>query len=245
MDRMFGPVLPGKFDFTLLFELVMLGMVPAGIAILVTPIYLAGLAFKTKPVRAGYLLWLKLAAAISLVAVQLASIVLWTRADKFRSNITLAASILSLTASLCVIAILYIAHTSSLQTSAFLSIFLSLTMLFDITTARSYFLRHSLDALAALQVAVAFLKLVLAALEEVPKLHLRRSDAIQPGISETVGFWNRSLLLWINPLLKLGFRKNLAINELPYIGDRYDPEKNFDRFTPNWNNGMCIPCEHD
>lgn len=240
MDGMFGPAMPGKFDFTLLFELVMLGMVPAGIVILVTPFYLRSLATAANQVRPGVLLWAKLAAGVALVSIQLASIVLWHRADLFRSNVALAASIMSFIGSLCVVVIIYITHTFSLHSSSFMSIFLSLTMLFDITMARSYFLRESLDALGALQVVVASLKLFLALLEEVPKLHLFRSPLVRPGAGEAVGFWCRSLLLWLNPILRLGFRKTFTIEELPYIGERYDSEKLFDQFVPYWKRGMHI-----
>ncbi|KAM3452690.1 hypothetical protein NHJ6243_009310 [Beauveria neobassiana] len=205
MDYTFGPVFPGEFDFTLLFERCMLGMVPAGIAILVLPVYLRAMASAINQVRPGRLLWAKLATATALVGIQLAAIILWRQAGLLRSDIALAASVLSFIASLAVAAILYIVHSFSLSPSSFLSIYLSITMAFDITMARSYFLRNSIDALGGLQAAVAGLKFVLMLLEEVPKRRLFRSKLPRPGIGETVGFWSRTLLLWVNPLLrKLG-----------------------------------------
>lgn len=169
MDYTFGPVFPGEFDFTLLFERCMLGMVPAGIAILVLPVYLRAMASAINQVRPGRLLWAKLATATALVGIQLAAIILWRQAGLLRSDIALAASVLSFNASLAVAAILYIVHSFSLSPSSFLSIYLSITMAFDITMARSYFLRNSIDALGGLQAAVAGLKFVLMLLEEVPK----------------------------------------------------------------------------
>ncbi|OAA70037.1 Vacuolar metal resistance and drug detoxification protein [Akanthomyces lecanii RCEF 1005] len=228
MDNTFGPVLPDHFDFTLLFERSMLGMVPAGIAILIVPVYLRAMARAANQVRPGRLLWAKLATAAALVGIQLASIILWHNAGLLRSDVALAASITSLVASLGIAIILYIAHTFFLCPSAFLSVYFSLTMVFDVTMARSYFLRHSIDALGGLQVTVAGLKLVLVLLEEVPKRQLFRSNLLRPGLGETVGFWNRTLLLWVNPLLRLGFRKNIHVEDLPEIGDRYDSQRLFD-----------------
>lgn len=236
MDDKFGPVLPGQFDFTLMFERSMLGIVPAGIAILIVPVYLKTMASSPNQVRPGRLLWAKLTSAIALVGIQLASVILWHNAGLMRSDVALAAAILSFLASLCVAAILYIAHCFCLSPSAFLSIYLSLTMAFDITMARSYFLRNSIDALGGLQAAVAGLKLVLVALEEVPKRQLFRSKLFRPGLGETVGFWNRALLLWLNPLLRLGFRQDVSVDDLPEIGDKYDSDKLFDKFYSLWKN---------
>lgn len=235
IDNEFGPVLPGKFDFTLLFELVMLGMVPAGIVILLMPFYLGKMLIATNKVRPGPLLWLKLTAGTALIAVQLASIISWQKAGLYRSGVSLAASGMSFIASLCVVGLLYISHTFSLHQSSFLSIYLSATMLFDIAMTRSYFLRGSLDSLGALQATIAVLKLTLAVIEEIPKHHLFHSSTFRLGPAERGGFWGRALLLWVNPILHLGFVKDFSVDELPHIGDRYDSESLFDKFVPNWN----------
>ncbi|KAM3439952.1 hypothetical protein MY4824_002459 [Beauveria thailandica] len=235
IDNKFGPVLPGKFDFTLLFELVMLGMVPAGIIILVMPFYLGRMLTATHKIRPGPLLWFKLANGTALIAVQLASIISWQKAGLYRSDVSLAASVMSFIASLCVVGLLYISHTFSLHQSSFLSIYLSATMLFDMAMARSYFLRGSLDSLGALQATIAVLKFTLAMIEEIPKHDPFHSSPFRLGPAERGGFWGRALLLWVNPILRLGFAKDFTVDELPHIGDRYESELLFDQFVPIWN----------
>ncbi|KAM0664858.1 hypothetical protein ACQRIU_006716 [Beauveria bassiana] len=234
-DNEFGPILPGKFDFTLLFELVMLGMVPAGIVILLMPFYLGRMLLATHKVRPGPLLWFKLTAGTALIAVQLASIISWQKAGLYRSGVSLAASVMSFIASLCVVGLLYISHTFSLHQSSFLSVYLSATMLFDMAMTRSYFLRGSLDFLGALQATIAVLKFTLVVIEEIPKHHLFHSSSLRLGPAERGGFWGRALLLWVTPILRLGFVKDLSVDELPHIGDQYDSEPLFDKFVPNWN----------
>ncbi|EJP67794.1 canalicular multispecific organic anion transporter 1 [Beauveria bassiana ARSEF 2860] len=234
-DNEFGPILPGKFDFTLLFELVMLGMVPAGIVILLMPFYLGRMLLATHKVRPGPLLWFKLTAGTALIAVQLASIISWQKAGLYRSGVSLAASVMSFIASLCVVGLLYISHTFSLHQSSFLSVYLSATMLFDMAMTRSYFLRGSLDFLGALQATIAVLKFTLVVIEEIPKHHLFHSSSFRLGPAERGGFWGRALLLWVTPILRLGFVKDLSVDELPHIGDQYDSEPLFNKFVPNWN----------
>ncbi len=244
MDSTFGPALPDKFDFTLLFELIMLGMVPAGVVILVMPLYVKNMASATNLVRPGILLWAKVATGTALAAVQLASIILWQHAGLYRSKLAFAASALSFVASICILALLCITHTFSLRQSSFLSVFLFLTMLFDATIVRSYFLRGTLDSLGALQATVAVLKFALLVIEEIPKRRLFRSGMVHLGPGEIVGFWNRALLIWINPILHLGFRQNFTVKDLPHIGDRYDSRQLFDLFMPHWEKGeIASPTE--
>lgn len=239
MDGLFGPVLAGRFDFTILFEHAMLGLVPTGIIVLATPVFINA-ARATRKARPGFQLWLKLAIGVALVAIQLASLVLWHNAS--RTAVSLAASIMSFVASICVVTITYITHVYMVQSAAFLSLFLTITMLFDITMARSYFMRGGLGAISALQVAIASLKLILVALEEAPRRHLLNTEQLRAaaGPEQVSGFWNRSTLLWVTRVLILGSRQSLTVDELPNIGQNYASEQLYDRFRPYWKKGKFV-----
>lgn len=238
MDGQFGPVDTGRFDFTILFEHAMLGLVPAGILLLALPVFLKA-ARAARQARPGALLWLKLAVSVALVAIQLTSLVLWHHTS--RTPVSLAASIMSLVASLCVLAMTYVTHIYTVQSSALLSIFLSTTMLFDITMARSYYMRGGLGAIAALQVVIASLKLVLVVLEEMPKRNLLYSDKTRnnAGAEQCSGFWNRSMMIWVTRLVVEGARKKLRVEDLPPIGQQFSSEQLFDRFTPFWKRAIA------
>lgn len=240
---MFGPQLAGHFDFTLLFEQIMLTIVPGGLIALSLPYYLKTVTRATRQVGSGVLLWVKLAAGLALIATQTANLVLWHNADLFQTGIALAATIMSLLSSVCTLSILYIAHAYSLQPSAFLSLFLSITMLFDATVARSYFLREGFRAVGALQVSVVVLKFVLILLEEVPKRTLflderQRRDTARETVS---GLWNRYLFFWLNSLMIRGFRGNLTLDDLPQIDEAFDSSRLFEQFSPIWAEGkLCL-----
>ncbi|KAJ3496793.1 hypothetical protein NLG97_g2397 [Lecanicillium saksenae] len=237
-DGLFGPQLPGHFDFTLLFENVMFAIVPGGLVVLAVPFYLK-LALRAKrAVRSGLLLWVKLAIGLAMLAIHITSLVLWQRAALFRVDFTLSAAIMSLVSSACILGILYIGHVYSLQPSGFLSVFLSITAIFDVAMMRSYFLREGLNTLGVLQVTVAALKFVLAAFEEVPKRSLFRSKYQRDTASrETVsGFWNRAVFAWINPLMLFGFRSDINIEDLPNTDNDFGAEMLYDHFLPNWTN---------
>lgn len=239
LDSMFGPQLAGHFDFTLLFEQIMLTIVPGGVIALAIPYYLRNVVRSTRQVGSGLLLWLKLAVGLTLIATQTTNVILWHNADLFQTGMALSATIMSLLSSVCILIILYIAHAYSLQPSAFLSVFLSITMLFDATVARSYFLREGFRAIGALQVSVVVLKLVMVLLEEVPKRAMflserQRRDTAQETAS---GFWNRYLFLWLNSLMLRGFCGDLTLDDLPHIDEQFDSSRVFEQFLPAWTQG--------
>lgn len=241
-DGLFGPQLPGEFDFTLLFEQVMLTIVPGGIVVLAVPFYLTVALREVRRVRPGFLLWLKLGIGLALLAIHTTSLVMWQRASLFRSDFALAAAVMSLVSSLCILTIIYISHIYSLRPSAFLSVFLTVTAFFDITMTRSYFRRSGLDTIAALQVSVVALKFALVILEEVSKRALLRAEHLRSSLSsETVaGFWNRTVFGWFTSIMIFGFRNELTIDNLPNIEEEFDTKVLYRRFQPQWNQGMMI-----
>lgn len=138
--------------------------------------------------------------------------------------------------------ILYMAHTCSLQPSAFLSVFLTITALFDVTIARSHFRRTGLDTVGAFQVSLVVLKLMLVVLEEIPKRSLFRDEQLRfSAATETVvGFWNRATFGWLNSLILFGYKRDLDINHLPSIEDEFGFRNLYNRFVPHWNQSMSI-----
>lgn len=239
-DNQFGPKLLGQFDFTLLFEQAMLSIVPASIAILSIPYYVHLAVRARARERPGPLLWLKLAVGLAMLALHAASLVLWQRASVFYSDLSLPAASMSLASSLCILFILYVAHICSPRPSGFLSVFLTITILFDITMTRSYFRRAALGTIGALQIAIVVVKSLLVVLEEVPKRDSLHSDPSGPAVSKetTAGFWNRAVFGWLNSLLIFGFRKTLNLDNLPAIDeDLKSSMQRYDHFAPKWNQG--------
>ncbi|OAR03170.1 hypothetical protein LLEC1_03577 [Akanthomyces lecanii] len=228
--------LPGQFDFTLVFEQSMLAIVPGGIITLLIPFYLRTAIRSPQHVRSGRLLWVKLAVGFILIAIQSSSLALWHGASLFRSNLALSAASMSLFASFGIVVILYVSHTHSLQPSAFLSVFLSLTMIFDIAMARSFFRRHGLGTIGALQNCVIILKLAIVVLEEVSKRTLFQAEQSRMSVSRegAAGFWNRATFTWLYPILSIGFCKELSLDDLPEIGEEFDCLRNFDDFSLRW-----------
>ncbi|TQV98203.1 ABC bile acid transporter [Cordyceps javanica] len=216
----------------------MLLIVPGGIIALMIPFYLRTALRSSQHVRSGRLLWAKLGVGLILAVIQSSCLAVWHNASLFGSYYSLAASACSLLASVGILVILYICHTYPFQPSSFLSVLLSLTIVFDINTARSLYRRNGLENIYALQSCVIMLKFAMVILEEVPKRTLLRVERSHISVSpeDIAGFWNRATFTWLIPLLKIGFVKELSLRDLPEIGKQLDCVRYLDDFFLRWEN---------
>lgn len=236
-DRVFGAQLSSQFDLTLLFEHAILTVLPATLLIVASPFYLFHYLKSPAYVSGGgRLSWAKLAATGALLGVEVASLTLWATLPAYRSVASLAASLLGCIAAICIIAIVNFEHRRSLQSSALLSLYLGLTILLDIVKVRSYLLRSGLQVVGGITVAIATIKFVVLVLEEIPKRKYIKDTALRTSMSKegASGFWNRSLFLWLNSTLLLGFRRVLQVDHLGHLGVDFASENLSAKFEPNW-----------
>lgn len=236
MDDSFGPRLLGHFDFTLLFEHAIFQIIPSGIVIFTIPFYVY-IIFKTRRiVRPSWLLWSKLLVAVAIAAIQLASVVFWYKSP-LNSRVAQAAAVLTFASSVGIVAITYASHAYFLQPVLFLALYLTLTLLFDLVTLRTYFNRNGLDTIAFLTCALPPLKVALLILEEVSKRPFILAEQVRNSLSDEViaGFWNKSTFLWVNPLLLFGFRHVISTSDLPDIGHQFNSEKLYQNFKRSWD----------
>lgn len=236
MDDSFGPRLLGHFDFTLLFEHTMLHITPASIVVFATPFYIYTVFTCSAIVRPGALLWIKLVCALALVGIQIANAVLWSQSP-LESQLAQVAAVMTSISAACMTVMVVVGHLFFLRPPSFLGLALTITMIFDIGTTWTYFHRNGLEPIARLHIPLPALKLVLIGLEEFSKRKLIRSEALRSSLGQEAlaGFWNRSLLLWVNPLLAFGFRREITMDMLPGVGPHLGAELLYQNFRRHWD----------
>ncbi|KAM3520142.1 hypothetical protein MY4038_009535 [Beauveria bassiana] len=243
MDQRFGPQLAGHFDFTLLFEQTIFEIAPNSVFVLATPFFLKSIAsHAAKQVRAGPLLWAKMALGALLLAAYIAKAALWQSKSELHSQASIASSIISLVTSLCTLVVIYSAHVYRRRPSAFMSVFFSITMLLDMALTRSYFLRHeigysSMQSIAAIQIVVVVVKLLLVVTEEMPKTTPSRKENVPShfkGDSE-LGFWGKVLFCSVSSLLLFGYKNELGFENLPPLDEQFESRVLFDAFFKHWS----------
>lgn len=235
MDNSFGPGLLGHFDFTLLFIDVVFHIIPAGFILSTSIFFIAKIKNGTPAVQAGRLLWLKLALALALAAVQIGNAVLWFQSP-LESTLAEAASILTCASAICIGIIIFANHVYFVQGLPYLGLFLTVTLLLDIATTRAYFRRNGLRTIACLHIAIPVLKVLLIAAEEKSKRSLVISPALREdlGSEAFAGFLSKSMYMWFNPIMRYGIRNTMTTAFLPGTSNRIDPVALHRRFTTIW-----------
>jgi ATP-binding cassette subfamily C (CFTR/MRP) protein 1 len=177
------------------------------------------------------------AATCILFGIQLAGLVMWCMGSTPRTPTAIAAASLSLADVFMLALLLYAEHRYSQRPSTLLSLYLSLTILLDIATARSLFLRPGLHTIAALSTTAVIAKVSLLVLEEIPKRRLLTAGARADGLSAeaTSGLWNRAVFWWLNSTFRRGFRALLRVDDLALVDHELRSQTLYSSLAQRWN----------
>lgn len=242
-DSGFGPLLADKDDFTLLFEDSVLTMAPSIIAILVALIQFFRKFRLPRLMDGRLLLAAKAALGGSLLGLQIAILALWVLLPEVRTKVTLPAAGLSVASSVCVFLLLFVEHLYSLRPSTFLSLFFSVTLLLDMAKTYSCFNRVGLAPLFVVYAFSCVVRSLLIASQEFSKRHLLRealrADSKYTNLKgeATGGFWNRALFVWLNPTLRIGFRRLLKVEDLQPLSPHSRAAWVAESFKFHWRKG--------
>lgn len=148
---------------------------------------------------------------------------------------TYAAASVDLGAALAIATVLYVEHRHAIRTSALLGIYLAIGVLIDGTKSRSYF-KRDIGSSGYVAAATAAVRLILIGLEEVPKVNLVLDPELR-RLSEgeaTSGFFTRTLFLFLQPMLRTGFRGALSLRDLSNLGVDFTSERVSAKFSRSW-----------
>lgn len=219
-DRRFGPSVSScrrAFDFTILFEEVVLVIIPACVFIPTACVLLALRQSRTLS-RPGRLLVLKLAFTTALAAVQISVLAVQARlANKTAASV--ASAVVSLVASLLIPVLSYLEHLKSLRPSALLVSFLALTCLFEAVRTRTYWLSGEVALAATLSVGFG-IRLVVLYFETLSKKGLLLAQDEKIAVERLAGPISRTLFYWLNGLMTSGYRGLIQPEDLGPIDDR-------------------------
>lgn len=180
--------------------------------------------------------------AAALFGVDCASLVLWCTSSDYRTKISVGASALACLAAVAVLCVVYTIHRRALQSSGIISLYLSIGIIFDAIKIRSYNFHPGMEKLAYLSIATVVLKSLLVLAEEwmkradIKDKHTRTSA----GDESLSGFWGRSLFIWLNKTLLIGFHSLLATEDLGNIGQEFDSELLLAKSSAIWDKGALF-----
>ncbi|KAI3557746.1 ABC transporter [Colletotrichum abscissum] len=154
-------------------------------------------------------------------------------------SVNLASWILSVTTSILFTLLSDQEHRKSLAPSALLQLFLLMTIFLDaarVRTAWHLSPQNNEGYIALLLTVQVILKVLLLAAESMSKPVILAIPARRVSREETSGIFGKSFATWVNPLLRLGWKRNLLAEDLDPLDGDLDGEAVLERLSSAWKN---------
>ncbi|KAF1949726.1 putative ABC multidrug transporter [Byssothecium circinans] len=219
-DGAFGPAILGScrggFDFTLVFEDSILGLLPQATLLLLMPVRLATLRRRrTKVAKNSHLGFMKTIAAICYVVSSIVLLAIWCETKTYKTKLSITAATVEFLGSLAIVVLSRLEHSRAVRPSHLLQFFLLVLLICDAVRLRTLFLMDYPVSLVTPTSIHTFLTGLLLLLESFDKRELFISDqnrTLSP--EETVGLFGKRTLWFLNGLFREGYRKILKPTDL-------------------------------
>lgn len=129
----------------------------------------------------------------------------------------------------------HLEHRRSIRPSFLASVYILVTLIFDIARTRTHWLLRQDDAVAATLTAIVAVKLVMLVLEASEKRSILLAIYNNYSTESTGGPFNRALFCWLNPLLLKGYRSVLSIDDLFPINENLSSREVTRRIQAGWD----------
>ncbi|KAJ4857971.1 ABC transporter domain-containing protein [Trichoderma breve] len=226
-----------QFDFNIKFEQVFLSILPSALFIIAASWRTVSQARKPVLVNAPLFQIIKVAAMTSYTVLQLALLILAAAFGLFHiSSIFIAASVLKLLSSISMIPLTTVEHNRSPRPSVLLTSYLLLSLLFDVTQVRTFYLSSATSAelsYSNLFTAAVALKTAILVLESRKKSKWMNWNEKDHSPEETSGILSLGVFFWLNKLFLDGYRKIILLDDLYSLDKSLDPEIIHEKFSRN------------
>ncbi|KAF5978111.1 ABC transporter [Fusarium coicis] len=237
-DASFGPFVKGcrgDFDFTLKFELIIFFIAPSCVFTALTFVRIFVLVSKSR-IMTGNRIPLNLIKNIvnfvyTVLRITLLNLSLIGSTNNELSHLFISAQALGLVVGMATAALSYYEHWYSRRPSMLLSIYLFLSLLLEIAHDRTLWLNayssleYGFSSVFSTAVAIRTFSVWL---ESRPLSKPPWGDShVKETPDSTSGVYSLSSFMWLRGLLRLGYRKVLALSDLPalhgnMLGEVYD-----------------------
>ena len=175
--------------------------------------------------------------AITIYAIlQLALLILAAVGSFHTTSMFIAASVLKFLSAVFMITLSVVEHNRSPRPSVLLSSYLILTLLLDVTQARTLYLSSTINAertYSNLFTASVALKAVILVLESQQKSKWVSWDEKEHSPEETSGIVSLGVFFWLNRLFLAGYKKVLLLDDLYPLDSSFDPKTLHEKFSRN------------
>jgi ATP-binding cassette, subfamily C (CFTR/MRP), member 1 len=129
-------------------------------------------------------------------------------------------------------------HSRSYKPSSIIQIFFFVSTVLEAASVRTKWLLPGDSSLAKLFTLTYAAKFVILILESVPKVSYAKVPLSGISKEEQSGIFSWSFITWINPLIKLGYGKDLTLDDIYPIDSTLSGNYGFEKLSASWNTGM-------
>ncbi|KAJ5592008.1 uncharacterized protein N7459_002377 [Penicillium hispanicum] len=220
-DGRFGPRVPIEcrpFDFTLLFEDAIFGVLPAALFLVLSLCRLPVLIRGPVKVTSHHLAAWKLVALAILLVFHLLYIAFQVQAPILHTKASLPASILQLIAVATAGLLSWLEDQRSVRPSDLMVLYFFTTSVLALPHVRTLW-QLSADATtpAVVWTLVTIGTVAVSVLESIHKTRLVHLVYRESSKESTASFWIRSFFIWVLPLFHSGFSTVLSIHDMPEV----------------------------
>jgi ATP-binding cassette subfamily C (CFTR/MRP) protein 1 len=140
-------------------------------------------------------------------------VVNWTNPHLAKTRVSVPSAVITLVGYLALPILSFAEHVKSVRPSSLLNGYLLVSLLCDVTRARTLWLIAG-NKIASDFTATVALKFVLLLLEAVEKRRILLPTFESYPPEATSGIFSRCFFWWLNPLFRKGLRKTLSLNDL-------------------------------
>ena len=145
--------------------------------------------------------------------LSLCLVVNWANPGVTKTQASVPSAVLTLVTYLALPILSYAEHVKSVKPSSLLNGYLLVSLLCDVTRARTLWLRND-DKIASDFTAAVAVKLVLLLLEAVEKRRILLPIYQSYPFEATSGILGRWFFCWLNPLFRRGLSRTLSLDDL-------------------------------
>ena len=128
-------------------------------------------------------------------------------------------------------------HIRSRRPSTLLTLYLFLSLVFDVVQARTLWLIHYNALTAGTFTMATVIKAGVLLLESKEKTLLIDMDYKDTSPEETNSFFNRAFIYWVNGLISKGYRRVLMLGDLYQLDEELAAESLYKNFWIAWEVG--------
>jgi ATP-binding cassette subfamily C (CFTR/MRP) protein 1 len=151
-----------------------------------------------------------------------------------QTKLSITADTLEIFASAAAVLLSFLEDQRSVEPSVLLAIYFSGLVVLTIPRLRSLWLIPSINLCRGLLTGIYILTVLAFLLESSTKFRLLRATYQHVTREESIGFWGRSLFLWVNPIFHLGYSKILSLNEIPELDQDLQSDVALEKLEIAW-----------